>query len=382
MNTSPTYFAPAERAPVDVVLRQRDSLESSNTIRLLDAVPQILMVLNGHRQLVYCNKSLLQTLGLESAEPILGQRPGEVLDCIHASKGPGGCGTSEFCSQCGAVRAILAGLQGYREIQECHLLRMSEGNTEAMDLSVCASPFDLNGERFTVFAVTDISHEKRRHALERTFFHDILNRTGGLSGLLDLLTESAPEAIRPDLDLAHSQFKYFVDEILAHKEIMAAENNELKPQFAQLDGGEVLKAAAASYFLHEVARDRRILVEPAPGDLGLRTDFNLLCRVLGNMLKNALEACKPGETVTIFCRPDGDNVNFAVHNPGAMAREVQLQIFKRSFSTKDSDRGLGTFSMKLLTERYLGGQVSFTSNLEQGTTFTVSLPRTPSASPA
>ena len=43
-----------------------------------------------------------------------------------------------------------------------------------------------------------------------------------------------------------------------------------------------------------------------------------------------------------------------------MPRQVQLQIFKRSFSTKGAARGLGTYSMRLLSERYLKGVVSFT----------------------
>jgi Signal transduction histidine kinase regulating citrate/malate metabolism len=52
-----------------------------------------------------------------------------------------------------------------------------------------------------------------------------------------------------------------------------------------------------------------------------------------------------------------------------MPREVQLQLFQRSFSTKGSNRGLGTYSMKLLTERYLHGSIAFTVSEEEGTTF-------------
>ncbi len=37
-------------------------------------------------------------------------------------------------------------------------------------------------------------------------------------------------------------------------------------------------------------------------------------------------------------------------------------------------RGLGTYSVKLLTERYLGGAVTFTSTQEEGTTFRVCYP--------
>ncbi|MCP4426270.1 MAG: ATP-binding protein, partial [Chloroflexi bacterium] len=52
-----------------------------------------------------------------------------------------------------------------------------------------------------------------------------------------------------------------------------------------------------------------------------------------------------------------------------MPRDVQLQVFQRSFSTKGSGRGLGTYSMKLLSERYLDGRVSFQSSLAEGTIF-------------
>ncbi|MBK7188571.1 MAG: hypothetical protein IPH86_07860 [bacterium] len=58
-----------------------------------------------------------------------------------------------------------------------------------------------------------------------------------------------------------------------------------------------------------------------------------------------------------------------------MPRTVQLQVFQRSFSTKGRDRGIGTYSIKLLTEKYLGGKASFVSDEGQGTTFSVTLPR-------
>jgi sensor histidine kinase regulating citrate/malate metabolism len=57
-----------------------------------------------------------------------------------------------------------------------------------------------------------------------------------------------------------------------------------------------------------------------------------------------------------------------------MSNEVKYQIFQKSFSTKGNGRGLGTFSIKLLTEHYLKGSVSFESNDNIGTVFTVVLP--------
>jgi sensor histidine kinase regulating citrate/malate metabolism len=56
---------------------------------------------------------------------------------------------------------------------------------------------------------------------------------------------------------------------------------------------------------------------------------------------------------------------------------AQKQIFQRSFSTKGSNRGLGTYSMKLLGENYLKGAVDFESDEEDRTTFYVKLPLVP-----
>ena len=65
---------------------------------------------------------------------------------------------------------------------------------------------------------------------------------------------------------------------------------------------------------------------------------------------------------------------FRVANPSVMPPDVQNQVFQRSFSTKGENRGLGTYSMRLLTERYLKGHVSFTSDKAHGTVFRVRLP--------
>jgi sensor histidine kinase regulating citrate/malate metabolism len=52
----------------------------------------------------------------------------------------------------------------------------------------------------------------------------------------------------------------------------------------------------------------------------------------------------------------------------------QHLIFKKRFSTKGKGRGLGTYSIKMLTENYLKGKVFFESSPESGTIFSVQLP--------
>jgi sensor histidine kinase regulating citrate/malate metabolism len=67
---------------------------------------------------------------------------------------------------------------------------------------------------------------------------------------------------------------------------------------------------------------------------------------------------------------------FSVHNASVMPPEVQLQVFQRSFSTKlEVGHGIGTYSIRLIGERYLRGQVAFCSRAPEGTIFTITLPK-------
>jgi len=82
-----------------------------------------------------------------------------------------------------------------------------------------------------------------------------------------------------------------------------------------------------------------------------------------------------GATVVLAYAVLGGAPTFTATNPDAIPPEVVPRIFQRSFSTKPgAGHGLGTYSMRLLAEQYLGGRVTFTTSLEAGTTFSLTLP--------
>lgn len=370
----PTQFAPVERAAgEDIDHQARYFLNLPLLDRLFNAVPDIVLVVNQQRQIVFANHHLLKALGLKDADTILGLRPGEALGCVHAFETAGGCGATEFCKTCGAVQALLSSLSGRESVQEC---RIALANGEALDLQVWATPLSLEGEIFSIFAIKDISHEKRRQALERIFFHDLLNVAGGLRGFTELLKEATPAELETITGSLSRLSERLVDEIKAQRELSAAENNELAVHPAPLNSQVLLQEIMALYQYHEAARARHLQLDPHSPAVLFTSDPTLLRRVIGNMVKNALEATTPAETVTLGCEQREETIEFWVHNPGVMPRRVQLQVFQRSFSTKGPGHGLGTYSMKLLSERYLKGKVSFTSSAQHGTIFRASYPLT------
>lgn len=376
----PTRFAPAERAAPETILRQHQDFLDCKCARMIDALPGFVLVLNAFRQTVFANTALLGFLGHEAFGPVLGRRPGELLSCVNALRPEDcGCGSTEFCRTCGAVESILKGLSGTANIQECRMTRLVGSHSEALDLRVSSVPFELEGQSYVVFSAADASHEKRRTALEHIFFHDILNMAGGLRELSGMIDDEAPENLKPVTEVVRDTSARIVEDILVQRDLAQAENNELAPSFGPVHTLEALNSTRRIFERQKLAQGKAIALDPKAAQMTIETDAKLLHRVLGNLVKNALEACETGQTVTLGCEKEDGRVEFWVHNPGAMPREVQLQVFNRSFSTKGPGRGLGTYSVKLLTERYLKGAAGFSSDESSGTRFRVSLPIEPAA---
>ena len=66
------------------------------------------------------------------------------------------------------------------------------GGAEDLDLRIAATPLIVNGDKFTVLAVTDIGHEKRRDVLQRAFLEQVLGTAQRIDGFADMLRDATP----------------------------------------------------------------------------------------------------------------------------------------------------------------------------------------------
>ncbi len=377
--TVSTYFASPERLKGEEIAQQAVKLaENGMLITAFDAVPITLVVLNSQRQIIGANSLTKAQFG-ERAWDVLGKRPGEAFNCIQSAFGPGGCGTGKACATCGAVRAILQTIDtGEKASGECCIESMGpDGTVQNLELKATVSPFTIDGETYYSLILEDNSQNKRLEVFQRLFFHDVLNTIGCIKGYVDIMqdehAENPQEPAEGDdpglIPYLAGLCEQLHDEVNAHRQLISAENGELAVQRDAVQPHELLEALAANYQKHEIGEGHVITVA-ASSERVIETDRLLLMRVLGNMTKNAIEASPPGSTITLSCVEDDGHLTFNVNNPGVIPEEVRYQIFKRSFSTKQKvGRGIGTYSMRLLGEKYLGGKVDFTSDEETGTTF-------------
>lgn len=369
-----TFFAPPEKADENELDFEIDIISSSPVMSgLLHTVSGLLAIVNEHRQIVALNDSFLKMLGIIDPAESLGLRPGELLNCIHCHDEPAGCGTTRYCSTCGAAIAMVASFKTGQPAEEiCALSAKINGCDTELVLNVKSQCIDIEGRRFILLFLQDITTHMHRAALERTFFHDLNNMLGILTGATELLTMNPSSEVVDVVQKAALRLKREVD---IQKFLLREESTDYKIVLQRVTTKEIIKELKTFFSSHPLCSDREIKFTLNYPDLSFSTDVTLLIRILSNMIINALEATDKNGFIKVTIEKLYESLRFSVWNEGEIPPGVAVRIFQRNFSTKaEEGRGTGTYSMKLLGEKILKGKVTFFSSAEEGTTFTFVCP--------
>lgn len=341
---------------------------------LLETFPFAVAILSDDRRVLFSNYTLLKKYGFKSVEQVLGKHQGEILNCLHVTQS-GQCGISQSCNVCGALNAMKkTQLTLKTSISEMNLTAVNDGTLTSYELHITVVPLLTPKKNYLMLYIDDISNEKRRKAIERIFFHDILNKVSMLNGLYELMLKNTQsEQFAEHLDILGMVLNDLTTEITAQRQLAAAENGELVVKMELVEVGNLMKQVIRQCEQLLLGKLISIKYNSLHDSLTIVSNSTLLNRIVTNLIKNAIEASNSGDSVDIKIDTNG-KLTISVQNNCYMDHEIQLQVFMRSFSTKGENRGLGTYSVKLLAERYLGGKVWFTSTKEEGTTFYVELP--------
>jgi hypothetical protein len=367
----------SERASAAQIEAQAGILQAIPALeRILNALPTVAMVLNRQRQVVLANHRLIEFAGATGIDELCGFRPGEVLRCAHAMESSGGCGSTEHCTVCGALQAIMTAQFGLAQSQVCRLVRRTGKGEEQLDLEISAAPVELGGDKFLIVCARDISDRLRRQWLEESAMPQAVELALEMKVLAASLSSPTmpPEGREKAIGLMAAASRQIATLMREHAELASAEAGELKVERRPASALEILRDTAREFEYHPAAERRRIRFDPHARDASLQTDPVLARRVLEKLVLNALEATPPGGAIAVDCQPVEGRVEFRIGNQGEMPREVQLQVFERAFSTKGRGRGYGTYFAKLIAERYLDGTVRFHSSDAEGVAFFVDLP--------
>lgn len=368
-----THFASPARSTSAALAEEIQSLTNNALIDgLMYAANSLFTILNEHRQIVAINESFLKLMGIEDAASILGLRNGEYVKCVHASEMPGGCGTSSFCSTCGAVVAIIAAMELREPVERVCAITIERDNKEAeLFFQVRCCPVEIDGKQFILMFLQDVSLQQQCANLERTFFHDISNVLMALVGKGMQLNKIGDH---PQIVEVQKLISRLVQEFSVQKSLAHSISHTYQPLYRDVSVNNVLSSLNGIFCDSPLTVNKQVVFTPVAGDVSLISDECLVRRIVENMISNALEASAEHETVRVYVEPTGSSLSFCVWNKRSIPEDIARRIFQRNFTTKEGlGHGLGTFSMKFFGEQVLGGSVGFKSSDEHGTVFKLTL---------
>ena len=379
INVIKTHFAPAKRTVERSIRKKNKRIINDRELaqKIVKETPNLGVILDSNRQIVYANEAITSLLGLGNMDKTLGLRPGELVSCVYSDVMTGGCGTSKACQQCGAVNTIVKCLKSRkRQEGECEISSFMNGQLVPFKFKISCSPLELQNEYFVIANLTDIKGEEDKKEQLMTSVRAGAEANQDLSGLSDLLKNVGETGhLENLLDVMKSGSIDHAEEAAAESQRLTdAENGELTANFESLSAFAILNNVVSMARSKNMQQSREIMLAPPFPSVYVMTDTNIFEHVLRCMLRNAVEATPVAETVYIGYEITGFTVTFYVSNPGSIPAEHQGLIFEKGFTTKESRKGLGTYSMKLLGETYLYGQVDFQTDENTGTKFFISLP--------
>jgi signal transduction histidine kinase len=114
----------------------------------------------------------------------------------------------------------------------------------------------------------------------------------------------------------------------------------------------------------------------SPSKVMVKADGEQLLRVFNNLIKNAIQAARPGNPIKVDVEVQSvsDKVCVIVRDNGrGVTEEIRDKLFVPSFTTKSGGMGLGLAIVRRIVEN-AGGDIRYEPNNNGGAVFTVELP--------
>jgi signal transduction histidine kinase len=225
----------------------------------------------------------------------------------------------------------------------------------------------------------EVEHKRLREVVHEV--NNPLSVVRNYLHILELRLQHEPSAVE-QLQLVGDELSRAASILETAKEMSdpTALGAEVRGPFAEAELNANLRRALQVHRAYADERFVSLVARLTDGELRLSTVESKLQQVLANLIRNAIEACRRGDQVTVesaggVYRQGAAGVEFTVRDTGpGMPPEVLARLFEPKRSTKGSDHaGLGLSIVGRLV-RELGGALDVRTAQNTGTSVAVFLP--------
>lgn len=265
------------------------------------------------------------------------------------------------------------------------LFGLRKGGVE-VPVEIGINPVKTPEGTFFVASIVDISERKAaeqiRRDVVRMLSHDIKNPLAVIRGSVDIAREELQTGgdVLSLLDAVERAADKAMGLALNFLEADKIETGQLRLRRDLISLNGVVEETLRHQTVH--ARGKKMTLRP---DLEenlplISVDGPLIGRVVANLVSNALKVSPEGGVVVVATRSTERTVTLSVRDRGpGIDMEALPKLFQRYSSAgqpRSDSTGLGLFVVRTVVEAH-GGAVAVERNPEGGTSFTVTLPRSP-----
>ncbi|MGQ4600033.1 ATP-binding protein [Nocardia sp. R6R-6] len=243
------------------------------------------------------------------------------------------------------------------------------------------------------FTATAASEEAARRSEERMrrfvadASHELRTPLTTIRGFAELYRQGAtgnPGTFMDRIERESQRMGVLVEDLLMLARLDAQRPLELGPVDLLAIASDAVhnaRAVVAAGHTDGPVRTIELKVDPGEGTLEVVGDTARVRQILANLLNNAVTHTAPDASVTVRLTPAADHVLLEVADTGpGLPPEEAERVFERFYRTDTSrtrssgGTGLGLSIVQALVIAH-GGEVGIRSTPDDGTTFTVRLPR-------
>jgi len=340
--------------------------ERNQSAAILRSMAEGVAVIGSNQRLIFCNEAFSKALAIGGSD--LEGRP--IVEVIRQS------------DLLESIRKALAGSETVRT-------ELVIGALRTRSFCVTAAPVRSGSAiRGAVMVLYDISELRRLERARRDFVanisHEFKTPLTAIQGFAETLLAGA-------IDDAQNRVRFLeiirnnsvrlgrlTDDLLKLSQIEAG---KLQLEFRPVEVATVIEPCVDMARLHAQSKQLTIETDYSHDLPKIRGDIGSLQEVLQNLLDNALRYTLPGGRVTVRAAEQSGNIMISVEDTGIGIPKVeQERIFERFYridaarSRELGGTGLGLSIAKHLVEAH-GGHIEVRSEVGQGSTFSVYLPR-------
>lgn len=390
-----------------------------------------ILIVNSNYKIILANNFLVDTFGYQHATEIIG-KPIDFLiptryHAAHAKhtsnytqkpeRRPMGIGKDLFAiKKDGTEFAVEISLSNYstsegmftiafvnditkRKINEAHLLQQKEElaktNLQIEDLNnVLEKKVDertrqlqtalIELEKSKEELVQSLSKEKELGDLKSRFvsmasheFRTPLSTILSSASLVAKYTETTQQENRDKhIQRIKNSVTNLTDLLNEFLSIGKIEDGKITTHYTSFNLKEMLQSVCAE--MQTIAKQQQLLVYEHSGTLDVTLDASLLKNTVLNLISNAIKFSNERDTIYIISHVNNNSITIIVKDNGiGISKEDHEHLFERFFRGKNAINIQGTGLGLHIVSKYvelMNGNITYTSELEKGTTFTITFP--------